>query len=260
MDFRSKQVSYPRGTPPSEKRGAVVPLNASLAREPVWQCPSCPIRVSTIQESSASDVIHNNFAPLDRRRRLLARLLDNLPWLVLGGMPPFAVPSMPLPFLSGEVLALVYFSYHVLSYRAWGGHLGHLMLGGRVRDLRTGGRVTLRQAAIRSLYDIAPWGLFVLMSSLVIILLMGAGSLLEPFFSGILDPLVSLAAATFGLEELDSFELVMLTVILNFWIIHWLAMCCVVIPMGIMVIIREDRRHAFDILARVIVVRNLTTT
>ena len=218
------------------------------------------MRASTIQESSASDVIPDNFAPLDRRRRLLARLLDNLPWLVLGGMPPFVVPSIPFPFLSGEVLALVYSSYHVLSYRAWGGHLGHLMLGGRVRDLSTGGRITLRQAAVRSLYDIAPWGLFVLMSILWIILSMGAGDLLDPFISGILDPLVSLVALTFRLEPLDSFELVMLTATLTFWMIHWLAMCCVVIPMGIMVIIREDRRHAFDILARVIVVRNLTTT
>lgn len=155
------------------------------------------------------------------------------------------------------MLALVYFSYHVLSYRAWGGHLGHLIFGGRVRDVSTGGRITLRQAAVRSLYDIAPWALFVLMSILWIILSMGVGDQLDPLISGILDAL--LALATFRLEQLDSFELVMLTVTLIFWIIHWLAVCSVVIPMGIMVIMREDRRHAFDVLARVIVVRNLAT-
>ena len=123
--------------------------------------------------------------------------------------------------------------------------------------MSTGGRITLRQAAVRSLYDIAPWALFVLMSILWIILSMGVGDQLDPLISGILDAL--LALATFRLEQLDSFELVMLTVTLIFWIIHWLAVCSVVIPMGIMVIMREDRRHAFDVLARVIVVRNLAT-
>ena len=123
--------------------------------------------------------------------------------------------------------------------------------------MSTGGRITLRQAAVRSLYDIAPWALFVLMSILWIILSIGVGDQLDPLISGILDPL--LALARFRLEQLDSFELVMLTVTLIFWIIHWFAVSSIVIPMGIMVIMREDRRHVFDILARVVVVRNLTT-
>ena len=155
-------------------------------------------------------------------------------------------------------MALVYFGYHVLAYRVWGGHLGHLVFGGRVRDLNTGGRITLRQAVVRSLYDIVPWGLFVLMSILWIIFSsMGAGDLLDPLISGILDPLLAVPAS--GLDQLDSFELVMLTVTLTFWMIHWFAVSCVVIPMGIMVLMREDKRHAFDLLARVVVVRNVTT-
>ena len=208
----------------------------------------------TVQESSASDVTPEELAPLDRRRRLLARLLDNLPYLVLGGMPPFL--SGPIPFLSSEVLVLAYFSYHVLTYRAWGGHLGHLIFGARLRDASTGGRITLRQAALRSLYDIVPWGLFALLSISWIILSMGAGDRLDPLISGILDPLLAVESIW---GELDSFELVMLTVTLIFWMIHWLALCSVVTPMGIMVIVREDRRHAFDILARVIVVKDAAT-
>ena len=178
--------------------------------------------------------------------------------LVLGGLTPFV--AGPIPFLSGEMLALVYFSYHVLSYRAWGGHVGHLLFGGRVRDLRTGGRITVGQAAIRSLYDIAPQVLFVPMSILWIVLSITAGDRLDPLVSWILDPLVSWVVARTEWGPVGpSFELVMLTVMLTFWIIYWLAVCCVVIPMGIMVLMREDRRHAFDLMARVIVVRNLPT-
>ena len=61
--------------------------------------------------------------------RLLARLLDSVPWLVVGGLPPLV--SLPIPTVPREWIALGYFLHHVLSYRLWGGHVGHLIMGGR---------------------------------------------------------------------------------------------------------------------------------
>ena len=214
-----------------------------------------PVRSETaIQESSASNETSDSLAPLGRPRRLFARLLDNLPWLVLFGWPPPLVPS-PVLLLPGEVVALVYFSYHVFSYRAWGGHAGHLLFGGRVRDMGAGGRVTLRQAAVRSLYDLAPLPVAYLAGLFALLLLFAAGERL--------DPLVSSAMTSLGLEhpsELEhSFGSFYFMLALLAWMIEWFAVGCVAILMGAMVLRREDRRHAFDILARVIVVRNPAT-
>lgn len=143
---------------------------------------------------------------------------------------------------------MVYFLYHVLAYRAWGGHAGHLIFGGRVRDLRTGGRISLGQAAVRSLYDIVPWIMAIPMSILAFIFLVAAG-----------DKLDSLILLTTAWAELDPFEALMMVLFWLVRIVHWLAVGCVFIAMGIMVLMRQDRRHAFDLLARVIAVRNPAT-
>ena len=148
-----------------------------------------------------------------------------------------------------DVVALVYFSYHVFSYRAWGGHAGHLLVGGRVRDMRTGGRVTLRQAALRSLYDLAPLPVRYLAEVFAVLILLIAGDKVEPLFSS--------AITLLGLEP--SFGSLLFMFALLAWITRWFAVGCVVRLVGAMVLKREDGRHAFDILARVVVVRNPAT-
>ncbi len=57
----------------------------------------------------------------------------------------------------------------------------------------------------------------------------------------------------------EALESAFLLLFLFVRITYWAVVGCVAVPMGIMVLKREDGRHAFDILAGVIVVRNPTT-
>ena len=109
--------------------------------------------------------------------------------------------------------------------------------------MNTGGGITLRQAAVRSLCDLAPLPIAALMVIPVFLLLVSAGDRLDPPISW-----------TIGVLELEhSFGAMLLIISLLVWIVHWLAAGCVGIAMGTMVLKREDGRHAFDLLARAVV-------
>ena len=102
LSWTKKERAYTPGCPPREI--ACLALNR----------PSVPIsQGTTIQGSSASSETSDNLALLNYPRRTLVRLLDNVPWLVPGVLPPF----MSLPILTGtrEWIALIYFSFRNLS-------------------------------------------------------------------------------------------------------------------------------------------------
>ena len=114
---------------------------------------------------------------LNRPRRLLARLLDNVPWLVT--WQPASLCLSSLPTVPGEWISFIYLSYHVSSYRLWSGHIGHLVVGERIRDISNGSRIILRQAAIGAPYDLAPLPVATLMVIPVLLLLVADGDRLE---------------------------------------------------------------------------------
>ena len=116
--------------------------------------------------------------------------------------------------------------------------------------MSTGGRVTLRQAVVRSLYDLAWLPISYLITIFAFLLLVATEDQL--------DPLISWVMNTLQLEP--SFGAMLAILSLLVWIAHWFAVVCVAIPMGIIVLKREDGRHAFDVLAGVIMVRNSATT
>ena len=145
---------------------------------------------------------------------LLARLLDNVPWLVPGNLPPFV--SLPIPTVPGEWIAFIYFSYQVSSYRLWRGHIGHLIVGGRIRHVNNGSRITLRQAAIPALYDLAPLPFATLMVIPVLLLLVADGDRLDPLISWI----------NGALELEHSFGTMLLILSLLVWMAHWPAVGC----------------------------------
>lgn len=200
-------------------------------------------RRNTLEELSASSGVPPDPVPISPSRRFLGRLLDSLPWLALVGLSPFWSP--PIPSLPADAVGLAYFIYHLVSYRVWSGHAGHLLVGARVRSMRGDGQISLGQAALRSLYDLAPLPIANLTSVLVVLSLMAAGARADFIFSMTIDFL-----------KLDpSFGAFMATLSLVVWIANWFALGCIALPMGIMVLKRQDRRHAFDLLARGMVVR-----
>ena len=200
-------------------------------------------RRNTIDELSTSSGVPHDLVPISPSKRFLGRLLDSLPWLAFVGMSPFW--SLPIPSPPAEAVSLAYFLYHLVSYRVWSGHAGHLLVGARVQSMRGDGQISLGQAALRSLYDLAPLPIANLTSALVVLSLMAAGDRADILFSLTIDAL-----------KLDpSFGAFMATLFLMVWVANWFAIGCIALPMGIMVLKRQDRRHAFDLLARVMVVR-----
>ena len=107
----------------------------------------------------------------------------------------------------------------------------------------------LRQAVVRSLYDLARLPIGYLITIFAFLLLVATDDKLDPMISWVMN----------ALQLEPSFGAMLAILSLLVWIAQWLAVGCVAIPMGIMVLKREDGRHAFDILARVIVVRNPAT-
>ena len=123
----------------------------------------------------------------------------------------WAVPTVP-----GEWIAFIYFSYQVSSCRLWRGHIGHLIVGGRIRHVNNGSRITLRQAAIPALYDLAPLPFATLMVIPVLLLLVADGDRLDPLISWI----------NGALELEHSFGTMLLILSLLVWMAHWPAVGC----------------------------------
>ena len=107
----------------------------------------------------------------------------------------------------------------------------------------------LSQAVVCSLYDLARLPISFLITICAVLSLVAIGDKSDPLFLWAMNAL--------RLEPSCGAMLAILALLV--WMAHCLAVGCVAIPMGIMVLKREDGRHAFDILARVIVVRNPAT-
>ena len=91
--------------------------------------------------------------------------------------------SLSIPTGTREWIAVIYFSFRSLSYRLWRGHIDHLIMSGRIRGANSGSRMTLRQAAILSLFHLASLPVATLMVIPVPLLLLADGDKLGPLVS-----------------------------------------------------------------------------
>ena len=153
--------------------------------------------------------------PFSLGQRFRSRLVNNfaVSAVVIGGQYLNPAPTVTVALLAGSFL------YYILFYWLLGGHIGHLLFGGRVRDTRTGGRIAFWQAVVRTGHEIAILAVTVVIYTLAL-------------------PLgYNLAAgASTGLS------------------VEVIGALAIAIPMGIMVLVREyDHRHLFDLLSQTIV-------
>ena len=159
--------------------------------------------------------------PVGNGRRFFARLIENL----FQYIPAFGMLALwaEWGWLIGS-LAII--AYHILFYWAFGGHLGHLILGCRIVDFQTGRRIKPWQALVRTCYEITIF------------------------------TLAFLAGLALGLtlpENPDLSDIVRMESTAN--ILDRLVPLIVFLPMALMVLNREDCRHAFDLLSRSIVIK-----
>ena len=161
---------------------------------------------------------NTNLEPLSPGKRFWSRAITNIPFIILGS----AVPPASLSIEAVLALTTAPFLYLILFYWLFGGHIGHLLMGGRIRDARTGGRISFWQAVVRTSYDLAPLG--------VVLLVFWTIPMDAEIASGVLDGFIEIASTL-----------------------------AVSIPMGIMVLAREsDHRHLFDLLSKTVVVDRAT--
>ena len=165
--------------------------------------------------------------PLGAPQRIWGRVVTNVAVAVATYLMPGILQTSPeLVTVALFVPILVLYLYYVAFYWLAGGHVGHLVAGGRLRDVRTGNRPALWQAAVRATYELAIVGIGFL-------LMFGYGVLL------VLQGMVVDEATVAVAERVAAF----------------LAALIVAVPMGVMVLSRPaDRRHAFDLLSRTVVV------
>ena len=163
---------------------------------------------------------NTNLEPLSPGKRFWSRAITNLPFIIL--ILGSAIPPASLSAEAVMALTTAPFLYLILFYWLFGGHIGHLFMGGRIRDARTGGRISFWQAVVRTSYDLAPLG--------VVLLVFWTIPMDAEIASGVLDGFIEIASTL-----------------------------AVSIPMGIMVLAREsDHRHLFDLLSKTVVVDRAT--
>ena len=161
---------------------------------------------------------NTNLEPLKPSKRFWSRVITNIPFTILGN----TVHPASLSVESALGLTAAPLLYFILFYWLFGGHIGHLLVGGRVRDARTGGRISFWQAVVRTSYDLAPLG--------VALLVFWTIPIDAEIGSGALDGVIEVGSAL-----------------------------VISIPMGFMVLVREsDHRHLFDLLSKTVVVDRAT--